>query len=258
MRRVAYISVVVPALYVFLGDIQRIFHSPVSDELVWWTLWIILAATAVSSSQDQIRGTASHSTQRWRAVHAVNAALLTIFVLFHLFNQGVSLLGQSAYTHIQTLGQRVYRMPVIEAILVGLMISQVISGLRIAWRWGPLKTDTVRVMQVGAGMFLAVFIVAHMLSVFLYTRTVHAMPTDWNYAIGAPSGLRNDLWNIRLIPYYGYGIFFVLSHIISGIRWMFIQQGAALQHAHRGWLVGHAVAGVLSVAVLAGLILPTL
>lgn len=258
MRRLAYLSVVAPALYVFLGEIQRIFHSPVSDELVWWTLWIILIATGVSASQDEIRPSTNRSTRRWRAVHAVNATLLTVFVLFHLLNQSASLFGEELYTQLQTLGRHIYRMPVIEAILVGLMISQVISGIRIAWKWGPLKTDAARVMQVGAGMFLAVFIVAHLLSIFLYTRTIHAVPTDWSYAIGAPQGLLKDLWNIRLIPYYGYAVFFVLSHIISGVRWIAIQRGADLARTHRFWFAGNLLAVAVSLAVLIGMVTPTL
>lgn len=258
MRRLAYLSVVAPALYVFLGEIQRIFHSPVSDELVWWTLWIILIATGVSASQDEIRPSTTRSAQRWRAVHAVNAVFLTLFVLFHLLNQSASFFGENTYTLLQTLFGRVYRLPVIEAILVGLMISQVISGIRIAWKWGPLKTDAARVMQVGAGMFLAVFILAHMLSIFLYTRTIHAVPTDWNYAIAAPHGLLHDLWNIRLIPYYGYAVFFVLSHIISGVRWIAIQRGADLARTHRLWFAGHVGAVAVSLLVLIGMITPTL
>lgn len=258
MRRIAYAAVIVPALYVFLGEIQRMFHSPVSDELVWWTLWVIVGAMAVSASQDEVQSNPPPSAARWRAVHGFTAAVITVFVLFHLFNQVVGLWGEEAYTAVQNAGRQIYRTPVIEAILVGLMISQVFSGLRIVWRWGPLRTGTARVMQVAAGNYLAVFIVAHMLSIFLYARTMSAVPTDWSYAVGAPSGLLHDGWGIRLIPHYSWGVFFVCSHIASGIRWMSIQRGMALQRAHRGWLLANAAAVLISVAVLVGILSPSL
>lgn len=258
MRRLAYATVVVPALYVFLGEIQRIFNSPVSDELVWWTLWVIVGAMAVSASQDKVRTASRQDVQRWRSVHGVTASAITVFILFHLFNQLMSLFGAQVYAETQRIGSIVYRAPVVEAILVGLMISQVISGARIAWRWGPMKTDTHRVMQVAAGNFLALFILAHMLSIFLYTRTMLHQPTDWGYAIAGPQGYLHDAWNIRLIPYYGFGVFFVLSHIASGIRWVMMQRGANPKTTHRGWLAANTVAALLSVAILIGLMLPSL
>lgn len=258
MRRLAYATVIVPALYVFLGEIQRIFHSPVSDELVWWTLWVIVGAMAVSASQDKVRTASRQDAQRWRSVHGVTASAITVFVLFHLFNQFMSLFGPAVYAEVQRIGSIVYRAPVVEAILVGLMISQVISGARIAWRWGPMQADTHRVMQVAAGNFLALFILAHMLSIFLYTRTILHLPTDWHYAIAAPNGYLHDAWNIRLIPYYGFGVFFVLSHIASGTRWIMMQRGANKETAHKGWLAANLVAAVLSIAILFGLMLPSL
>lgn len=258
MRRIAYATVVVPALYVVLGELQRIFHSPVSDELVWWTLWVILGAMAVSASQDSLPPFAERATQRWRAVHAVTAALITLFVIVHLFAQSMSLFGEDTYTRVQQIVATAYRTPVIEAILVGLMISQIISGVKIAWHWGPLQTDTARVMQVAGGTFLALFILGHMISIFLYARTMHQIPTDWSYATGAPHGLLHDAWNIRLIPHYSWGVFFVISHIASGIRWVLLQRGMDSTRVQRGWYVAHALAVVLSLAIITGLVLPSI
>lgn len=258
MRRLAYATVIVPALYVFLGEIQRIFNSPVSDELIWWALWVIVGAMAVSASQDKVRTSSRQDVQRWRSVHGVTASAITVFVVFHLLNQLAGLFGAEVYAEVQRIGSIVYRAPVVEAILVGLMISQVISGARVAWRWGPLKADTHRVMQVAAGNYLALFILAHMLSIFLYTRTMLHQPTDWHYAIAAPQGYLHDVWNIRLIPYYGFGVFFVLSHIASGVRWMMMQRGANQSRVHRSWLAANVLSALVSVAILIGLIFPSL
>jgi hypothetical protein len=55
-------------------------------------------------------------------------------------------------------------------------------------------------------------------SVFVYARRFLGIPTDWNFAIGAPTGLVHNAPNIRLLPHYALGAFFVLSHLASGPR----------------------------------------
>lgn len=45
--------------------------------------------------------------------------------------------------------------------------------------------------------YLSLFILGHMNSVFIYARSFLGIPTDWNFALRAPSGLIHDAWNIR-------------------------------------------------------------
>jgi hypothetical protein len=42
-RRLAYASVAAPTLYVFLGVVQALIHSPIPDEIVWCALWLAIA-----------------------------------------------------------------------------------------------------------------------------------------------------------------------------------------------------------------------
>ena len=42
-RRLAYAGVAAPTLYVFLGVVQILIHSPVPDEIVWCVLWLAIA-----------------------------------------------------------------------------------------------------------------------------------------------------------------------------------------------------------------------
>ena len=63
-------------------------------------------------------------------------------------------------------------------------------------------------------------------SVFVSARGVHKIVTGWDYASGAPPpGLITDAWNIRLLPHYALGVFFVLGHRASGLRVVLIAHG---------------------------------
>src|SRR5262245_47344332 len=42
-RRLAYAGVAAPTLYVFLGVVQALIHSPIPDEIVWCVLWLAIA-----------------------------------------------------------------------------------------------------------------------------------------------------------------------------------------------------------------------
>jgi len=46
----------------------------------------------------------------------------------------------------------------------------------------------------------------------------HQADTDFRSASDAPSGLRPDAWNVRLIPHYSLGVWFVITHLGLGLR----------------------------------------
>ena len=73
--------------------------------------------------------------------------------------------------------------------------------------------------------------------------------SDWAVATGAPSGLVKDAWNIRLVPHYGLGVFFVLSHLFAGARVIILSHGVARRYADR-LLIGGATAAGLAVVVI--------
>jgi hypothetical protein len=82
-----------------------------------------------------------------------------------------------------------------------------------------------RAFQLASGMYLAFYVVGHMDSVFILARTYLGIDTDWAFATGAPQGLIRDPWNVRLVPHYWLGVFFVLSHLSSGLRVVVLAHG---------------------------------
>jgi hypothetical protein len=250
-RRLAYASVAAPPLYVFLGVVQALTHNPVPDEIVWCVLW--LAITIWSQTARNPFAATPPAVARWRIVHGTTAAFLCLYVAFHLTNHLFGLIGPDAHAAVMNIGRVVYRSRVGEPLLVAAMLFQIGTGLSLAWRWSAAPQGFHRTFQVASGAYLSMFILGHMNSVFIYARSFLGIPTDWNFAIGAPTGLIHDAWNIRLLPHYALGAFFVLSHLASGLRVVLIAHGVDRCAANRLWGVGVATSAVISAAIIAAM-----
>ena len=74
-----------------------------------------------------------------------------------------------------------------------------------------------------------------------------------HFAIGAPTGLIHDAWNIRLLPHYALGAFFVLSHLASGLSVVLIEHGVDQRSADRLWGVCVATSAIIAAAIIAGM-----
>ena len=250
-RRLAYASVASPTLYVFLGVVQALVRSPIPDEIVWCVIW--LALTIWSRLTRNPVAEPAPAVGRWRVVHGITAAILCFYVLFHITNHLFGLVGPDAHAAVMKIGRVVYRSGVGQPLLVAAMLFQIGTGLYLAWRWSAARHDFQRTFQVASGGYLSLFILGHMNSVFIYARTFLGIPTDWNFAIGAPTGLIHDAWNIRLLPHYALGVFFVLSHLASGLRVVLIAHGVDRHKADRLWIAGAATSAAISAAIMAGM-----
>jgi hypothetical protein len=151
------------------------------------------------------------------------------------------------------MGRKIYRAPLIEPLLVTLMLFQIVSGFYLAWRWSESALDLHKTFQVASGFYLSLFILGHMNSVFIYARTYLGIPTGWAFATGAPTGLIHDPWNIRLLPHYFLGVFFVLAHLGSGLRVVLIAHGVGRRNADRIWIACASASTMIGVAVIIGM-----
>jgi hypothetical protein len=250
-RRLAYASVAAPTLYVFLGVVQALVHSRIPDEIVWFVIWLAVA-TWSQLARDRVDA-AVPTVGRWRVVHGLTATLLVLYVLFHITNHLFGLIGPDAHAAVMKIGRVVYRSRIGEPLLVAAMLFQIGTGLYLAWRWSAAPQGFHRTYQVASGAYLSLYILGHMNSVFVYARSFLHIQTDWNFGIGAPTGLIHDAWNIRLLPHYALGVFFVLSHIASGLRVVMIAHGVAERHVDRFWGVAVALSAIVATAIIAGM-----
>jgi hypothetical protein len=252
-RRVAFASLAAPPLFVSTGVVSSLVHSPVPDTWTWSILWLALGvcATVASSTDRPLRP--GVMTGRLRVMHGISALAILLFVAFHLTNHLFGLFGPVMHAQVMAIGRVVYCARFVEPVLVAILLFQVASGFKLAWRWSARPLNAAGVLQVGSGAYLVAFILTHLNSAFVSARWVHKIPTDWAWATGAPDGLLLDAWNIRLLPHYALGVFFVVAHVFCGVRTVLLAHGVRPSTADRLWACGLLGAGGVSLPIAAAL-----
>ena len=253
VRRVAFVALAAPPLFVSTGVVSSLVHSPILDIWAWSILWLafgIAATIAISTARSRPMGV---MTGGLRVAHGISALAILLFVAFHLTNHLFGLFGSVMHAQVMAIGRVVYRSRLVEPVLVVILLFQVASGAKLAWRWSARPLDVAGVLQVGSGAYLAAFILTHLNSAFVSARWVHNIPTDWAWATGVPDGLLLDAWNIRLLPHYALGVFFVIAHVFCGLRTVLLAHGVRRSIAVRVWACGLLGAGGVSLLITAAL-----
>jgi hypothetical protein len=250
-KNVALLAVAAPTIFVFLGVVLDMLRSPIPDTWFWVVAWgAAYVVVALADNKSSIMPVPAEVPNWLRFAHGVSAAcIILIFLALHLTNHLFFVDGQDDYMLVMKLFRHIYRGAAAQPILVILLLFQVASGLYLATRRASAPMDTFRTFQVASGVYLAFYIVGHMDSVFIFARTFSHIDSDWGFATGAPTGLIKDPWNIRLVPHYGFAVFFVLAHLFSGLRIIMLAHGAPEKISDRV-MIGGAVAAAVTAGVI--------
>ncbi|MGY2402219.1 hypothetical protein [Pseudomonas sp. SDO5271_S396] len=251
-RRFALMAMTAPTTYVFFGVLTYMAGSKLPDTWLWTPAWLVLGFWAAQAGRESIAPRATPSASL-RVAHGIAGSIAALYVLFHVFNHLFGLIGPDAHAAVMDIGRTVYRAKIVEPILVMVMLFQIVSGLKLVWTWSETSQDRYRIFQLASGVFLSVFILGHMNSVFVFARTFLDIPTDWAFATGAPTGLVKDPWNIRLVPHYALGVFFVLTHLFSGLRVVLLAHAVNTRTANRLWWAGAVFSALIALAILSGM-----
>ena len=252
-RRFILFAVTTPTIYVFFGVLAYMADLKIPELWIWSPFWLLMGCFANSFKTKSVISTAEPSTYL-RILHGICGALTTVFIIFHLFNHLFGLISPEAHSYVMDAGRIVYRSSFIEPLLVIALLFQIASGLRLMWLWSAMQVDIYRLVQIASGVFLAIFILGHMNSVFIFARTYLDIPTDWAFATGQPTGLIFDKWNIRLIPHYWLGVFFVLLHLLCGLRIVMIAHNISQSLANKFWWFGTIFSAFIATAILCGMV----
>jgi hypothetical protein len=254
-RAIALLAVATPPLFVFLGVELYMLHDPVPDTWLWSAFWVGMTALAAPWGSNAIAPVVvSPVPARLRVAHGISAlCIIALFLALHLANHLTFILGPATYREVMKAVRHVYRQEVLQPLLVALLLFQVGSGVYLATRARTRPIDRFRTFQIAAGIFLAAYVLGHMNSVFVFARLYLGIDSDWSFATGAPAGLIKDAWNIRLVPHYAFGVFFVLSHLAAGGRAVMLSHGVGQRHADR-FLIGSATAaGFVAFVIMLGM-----
>jgi hypothetical protein len=254
-RRLAYLAIGAPPLFVFIGVTRGLVGRPFTDQSIWLGVWVVAIGLCLRPLKPaKTPSDASATSARLRIAHGVSASLILLFVAFHLTNHLSGLIGPDMHVAIMTAGRKIYRFLPVEIALVSLLLFQIGSGLTLAARWSRQPGDGFRVLQIGSGIYLASFVITHLNSALVSARAIRHIETNWAWASGAPEGLLYNSWNIRLVPHYGFGVFFVLTHLLLGLRQVVIAHGVEIRTVNRLWLIGLLVSIAVAAVIMAGLL----
>lgn len=159
----------------------------------------------VAISQRKIR------SMKLRQLHRYAGLTVAVFVAFHLLNHLSSLYGPDAHIATMNTLRVVYRHPLAEMLLLGAVLVQIISGLRLFRQTRQTATTFFEKLHRWTGLYLAVFFLFHFGAVLGGRLVLHL---DTNFYFGV-AGLNAFPFNLFFVPYYGLAILAFFGHIAS-------------------------------------------
>jgi len=259
--RLAQLVIAAPPLYTLLGVFLYLMKINDHDGAVWVGLWCTAAVgaallTLVSADSEPLARPAGNARRYavLRSVHGISALLLlAVFLGPHLFNHLAGLGGLDLHRAIMKTLRLLYRNGVLQPLIIAMFFFQIISGLVLYRRKSALTHDLLDVLQTGSGLYLSVFIAGHINSVFTLGR-YFGTDTDYAWAVGAPTGLLADAWNIRLLPHYSLAVFFLVAHLMGAARLIAKKHGMAATLANQLAWWGVAAGLLMSSLITAGML----
>jgi len=254
-KRAALLAVAAPTLFVFLGVVLTMLHDPVPDTWLWVACWAIALALLLRSDNGVPAVVAPRPVPApLRVAHGVSAlALIVIFLALHIANHLMFPAGEGTFNAVMKVFRHVHRNDILQPLVVALFLFQVSTGLFFVWRLTAAPSDRFRTFQIASGVYLAFYVLDHMDSVFVFARTYLGIDTGWGWATGAPTGIIKDAWNIRLLPHYWLGAFFVLAHLAAGTRGVMMAHSVSKAFADRFMISGTVVAAIIATWIMLGM-----
>ncbi|WP_028980962.1 hypothetical protein [Sporocytophaga myxococcoides] len=143
--------------------------------------------------------------------HYLSGIFIAVFVTIHLLNHLISLAGVPEHIKLMETFRLLYRNIFIETILLGAILFQTISGLKLfRTKIKTVETPFERI-QVWSGLYLAVFFFFHISAVMTGRYLLHL---DTNFYFGA-AGINTFPFNLFFVPYYGLAILSFFGHIAA-------------------------------------------
>ena len=180
----------------------------------WYLATAIAALTAFLPAPDFA---APASAVKFRRIHATSAIVLTMFAAAHVFNHTLGIVSVETHTAVLRVLRLVYRQRLGETILVAAVAVQVCTGVIMVGKSYLRRADGLRNLQLISGMYLAVFLVTHLVTVF--TTRHRGIDTNFAWATSAPAGLLGKITSVPLLPRYSLAVLAVFVHLGCQARW---------------------------------------
>ncbi|WP_019987132.1 hypothetical protein [Rudanella lutea] len=183
-----------------------------------------------------------------RHLHYVAGLTIAVFVGFHLLNHLASLYGPEQHIAMMHTLRSVYRHPMVEMLLLGAVLVQMVSGWRLFRATSHTAVTFFQKLHRWTGLYLAAFLLIH-LSAVLGGRLVLHLDTNFYFGV---AGLNTFPFNLFFVPYYGLAIVSFFGHVAAVHHKKMTRTVAGLSPtAQAGAIL--AVGAVLTVVIFYGL-----
>ncbi len=142
-------------------------------------------------------------------LHKVSAGFIFAFICLHFANHLIGLEGRDAHQQFIEAARLIYRHPIVEMVLLMAFAVQIITGIALARQIWAKKKDFIHQLQAASGTYLAIFIVLHVLWVFIGRMTFNL---DTNFDFVAAT-MTTPAWSYVFMPLYGLAIVSLFTHI---------------------------------------------
>lgn len=146
-----------------------------------------------------------------KKLHYISGLIIAVFVGLHLFNHFISIFGAEQHIQFMDILRQVYRIPMIEAILLLAVLVQIVSGIRLFFSKRKMAVSFFEKIQLQSGLYLAIFFVIH-LGAVLSGRFILNLDTNFYFGV---AGLNTFPLNLFFIPYYSLAILSFFGHIAA-------------------------------------------
>ena len=148
--------------------------------------------------------------------------------------------------------RQIYRAPLVEPLLIGLLVWQATSGLTMFLsRVRRMSASVFDTLQTVSGIYIAVFLMSHLTAVFS-TRAA-GVDTNWVWLVGRAGNLFAGS-SMTVMPHYFIGPLLVFVHVACGVRNVRLARGAPTQAADRLAMAIIALGALVTLTITAGLL----
>ncbi len=186
-----------------------------------------------------------------RRLHFLSAMVIAAYACVHIVNHVVGLGGVAAHVAFMDAARSVYRLPVVEAVLLACVAFQVASGLRFVVRGWKDRRGLVPWLQAASGAYLAFFLLVHVGAV-LFGRGALQLDTNFHFAA---AGFHVPPYAWFFAPYYLLAVLAIFVHLGCAAHWRASSRTSRLLAVALPSSVG-LVLSVLIVLSLAGALFP--
>ncbi|MCJ8312058.1 MAG: hypothetical protein HRU38_03900 [Saccharospirillaceae bacterium] len=149
-------------------------------------------------------------------LHRTSAIIIGLFILLHLINHSMIILGAQNHIEFMDAIRVIYRNAIVESLLILCILFQVSSGVVLVWKRRGQRTGFIEKSQVWSGLYLAFFLINHLAAVF-FGRLILELDSNIYFAI---AGFYVLPFSLFFIPYYFLAVVAIFVHLASAFNWL--------------------------------------